>query len=114
MESEDRDRQNERTLVWLLSTTGVGLRVPEKFGRLGAAAPQATSIPRRSRVPTSNGRSPLTCLRCEIRTVRSAWASGRWRGLGWARLDWGSVPRPASLRRQWGGAAPHPETSRER
>ena len=49
-----------------------------------------------------------------FRTVRSAWASGRWRGLGWAGLDWGSVPRPVSLRRQWGGAARHPETSRER
>lgn len=53
-------------------------------------------------------------LRYEIRTVRSAWASGHWRGLGWARLDWGSVPRPVSLRCQWGGAARHPETSRER
>lgn len=50
----------------------------------------------------------------DLRCVRSAWASGRWRGLGWARLYWGSVPRPASLRHQWGGAAGPPEAARER
>lgn len=101
-ESEDWNGQDERTLLWL------DPRVPEKFRR----RPKPLPFPAGLGSPPPLAAAPH--LPALFRTLRSAWASGRWRGLGWAPLDWGSVPRPVSLRRQWGGAAGPPEAARER